>query len=96
MPLGSTCGNNEKPGQFNPDPEAQAKVIQAESDAHLAAPGSSTSVKIRWARILGVSIPVGLSIGLKGSKSFDASPHAPKREPGAEEKVWDSEKGRFL
>ena len=92
---GARSSANVKPGQFNPDPEAQLRLQELESDRALKAPGSSTRLSIRWLKLGRLKIPIGLSLGLKLGGSFRGK----KRRldlPPPSGKTWDSEKGRFL
>lgn len=94
---GARNSANVKPGQFNPDPEAQLEVQRQESDARPAAPGTSTGASIKWLRIGKLRIPCGFSLGLSLSGKFGPGRkrQTPSRQPDPREKVWDSETGTF-
>ena len=90
---------NVKPGQHNPDPEFQWKQNELEQNQERTPglPGSRTGVSIRWWTLLGIPIPVGIRLEAKLGLSLPRlSKKAPKRVPSAKEKVWDSEKRRFV
>lgn len=96
---GKRTSANVRPGQFNPDPESQWKLNQLELDQERSPKmeGRSTRAYLRWKKLFGIPIPVGLGFGLKIGGSFSRSkPKHPLPDPLAGHMVWSSEKGWFV
>ena len=94
---GARTSANAKPGQFNPDPEAQAKDIQQELDAERSPTmeGRASRIYLRWWKFLGIPIPVGFGLGLKIGGAFGPKSKPKLSDPLDGKPIWDSETGTF-